>query len=63
MPDPNNPSSYYQEGTAPSNMNELTKLIIASQEKLVEGQRYAGYQVWNASGIATSRIKQQNTGH
>jgi hypothetical protein len=61
MPDPNDPSSYYQEGTAPSNMNELTQKIIESQEALVEGQRHAGYQVWNKDGIATARIAQQST--
>ena len=37
--------------------NETQKELIA---KLVEGQRRAGYQVWNASGIATARIKQQS---
>ena len=33
--------------------NESQKELIA---KLVEGQRRAGYQVWNASGIATHRL-------
>ena len=48
------------EGAASSNINELTQKIIESQEKLVEGQRHAGYQVWNKDGIATARIAQQS---
>ena len=37
--------------------NETQKALIA---KLVNGQKHAGYQVWNKDGIASVRIREQS---